>query len=363
MAGAQALVALAGAGAAAPAVRTYNITGYVPLGKASTPLDFPATDLAADAAGGKIRVYGKLQLRKGMKAVNQVWQVGASSTGGAPDKHAFQADNLGAKSKLVLAGKAPAAAEAPSPALAPEAGGPSAGGDSGAGASSSTAPSKSPNAAVPAAGVSAPALLALALVGFLAALRGPREKGALARQLGLGKGAGRGSPRAPGGHVKTKGTIYLSNIRMVFVASKPVGNFFAFDMPLLFVHGEKFNQPIFHCNNISGFVEPVVPDNQNRALYSTHTFKILFKEGGCGTFVPLFLNLTASVRRYNEFEAQSAANMAPRVDPLQAAQTPVDDMMHHAYVDPNDPTKIYLQQPAPESQLRRRNYHRPADAN
>nr|ACN35691.1 unknown [Zea mays] len=83
MAGAQALVALAGAGAAAPAVRTYNITGYVPLGKASTPLDFPATDLAADAAGGKIRVYGKLQLRKGMKAVNQVWQVGASSTGGA----------------------------------------------------------------------------------------------------------------------------------------------------------------------------------------------------------------------------------------------------------------------------------------
>jgi uncharacterized membrane protein (UPF0182 family) len=25
----------------------------------------------------------------------------------------------------------------------------------------------------------------------------------------------------------------------------------------LFVHGEKFNQPIFHCNNISGFVEPV----------------------------------------------------------------------------------------------------------
>jgi hypothetical protein len=74
----------------------------------------------------------------------------------------------------------------------------------------------------------------------------------------------------------------------------------------------------------------VVPDNQNRALYSTHTFKILFKEGGCGTFVPLFLNLIASVRRYNQFEAQSAANMAPRVDPLQAAQTPVDDMMRHA---------------------------------
>jgi hypothetical protein len=35
------------------------------------------------------------------------------------------------------------------------------------------------------------------------------------------------------GKVKAKGTIYLSNIRMVFVASQPVGNFYAFDMPLV----------------------------------------------------------------------------------------------------------------------------------
>ncbi|XP_008810339.1 UPF0664 stress-induced protein C29B12.11c [Phoenix dactylifera] len=163
-------------------------------------------------------------------------------------------------------------------------------------------------------------------------------------------------PGAHGDHVKVKGTIYLSNIRMVFVARKPVGNFVAFDMPLLYVHGEKFNQPIFFCNNISGFVEPVVPDDQHRALYSTHSFKILFKEGGCGTFVPLFLNLIASVRQYNQQMANSAPS-APRVDPLQAAQTPVEDMMRHAYVDPSDPTKIFLQQPAPESQLRRRTYH------
>lgn len=39
--------------------------------------------------------------------------------------------------------------------------------------------------------------------------------------------------RSQGGHVKAKGTIYLSNIRMVFVANKPVGNFYAFDMPLV----------------------------------------------------------------------------------------------------------------------------------
>ncbi|KAI6670732.1 hypothetical protein NL676_005617 [Syzygium grande] len=166
-------------------------------------------------------------------------------------------------------------------------------------------------------------------------------------------------PGSQGGRVKARGTIYLSNIRMVFVASKPGGSFTAFDIPLLYVHGEKFNQPIFFCNNISGFVEPVVPDDQHRALYSTHTFKILFKEGGCGTFVPLFFNLISSVRQYNQHVNSESA---PRVDPLQAAETPVDEMMRHAYVDPNDPTKIFLQQPTPESQLRRRAYHpRPAE--
>jgi hypothetical protein len=166
MAGAQALVALKGAGSGgAPAVKTYNITGYVPLGAASTPIAFPATDLAADAAaGGRIRLYGTLQLRKGVAAVNQVWQVGSSVTGGAPDKHAVGADNLAAKSKLVLAGKA--TAPTPPPAVA----GPTAaaGDDGGSAASLAPAAGKSPSAAAAAAGVSAPVLLVLALAGLLA---------------------------------------------------------------------------------------------------------------------------------------------------------------------------------------------------
>jgi hypothetical protein len=163
MAGAQALVALKGSSGGAPAVKTYNITGYVPLGGASTPIAFPATDLAADSgSGGKIRLYGKLQLRKGMKAVNQVWQVGTSVTGGAPDKHAFAAGNLAAKSKLVLSGKA----TAPSPSPAPMAGGPGSAGTDG-GSASTTAPSAGKSAAGT-VGVSSLALAVVALVGFLA---------------------------------------------------------------------------------------------------------------------------------------------------------------------------------------------------
>ncbi|XP_020587654.1 uncharacterized protein LOC110029624 [Phalaenopsis equestris] len=167
-------------------------------------------------------------------------------------------------------------------------------------------------------------------------------------------------PGSGSGHVKAKGIIYISNVRIVFVSKKPVGNFIAFDMPLLHIHEEKFNQPIFHCNNISGKVEPVIPEEHHRALYSTHSFKILFKEGGCGTFVPLFLNLIQSVRQYNQHYA-AATEAAPHLDPLQAAQTPVDEMMRCAYVDPNDPTRIFLQQPTSESQLRRRTYHQPAE--
>ncbi|XP_078433569.1 classical AGP protein [Wolffia australiana] len=164
-----------------------------------------------------------------------------------------------------------------------------------------------------------------------------------------------------GGKVKSRGTIFLSNIRMVFVATKPEGGFVAFDMPLLYVHDEKFNQPIFFCNNISAYVEPVVPEDQPRALYSTHTVKILFKEGGCGTFVPLFFNLLASARQYAQFAAAAAAQPTapyPRIDPLQVSAPPVEEMMRHAYVDPNDPSKIYLQQPQVDSLLRRRSYHR-----
>lgn len=39
--------------------------------------------------------------------------------------------------------------------------------------------------------------------------------------------------RVPGEKAKAKGTIYLSNIRMVFVSNKPNGSFTAFDMPLV----------------------------------------------------------------------------------------------------------------------------------
>lgn len=147
------------------------------------------------------------------------------------------------------------------------------------------------------------------------------------------------------GEVQAKGTIYLSNIRMVFVANSPKDNFIAFDIPLLSVHGEKLNQPIFFCKNFSGYVNPVIPANNNENRIIPHSFKILFKECDCETFISKVFNLIGKARRrYRRSRAKH------RADPLRGAtKTPVDEMTRYAYVDPSDPTSIFLQQPTPES--------------
>jgi hypothetical protein len=167
---------------------------------------------------------------------------------------------------------------------------------------------------------------------------------------------------APGSKLSGRGTAYLSNYRIVFVLNKPVDSLQAFDLPLVYIHEEKFNQPIFFCNNLAGKVHPVIPEGANRALYAPHSFKISFKEGGTGTFIPLFMNLIKSVRAAQRMVEESQPS-APPAEPLPAASAPVEDMMRHAYIDPSDPTKLYLQQPF-ESQptLRRRNYSSAGEA-
>ncbi|KAL6601220.1 hypothetical protein ACP70R_044440 [Stipagrostis hirtigluma subsp. patula] len=117
MKGAQALVAFRNPSwPSTYVVNTYNLTGYGPLGASSTPLEFNATDLAADERRGKVRLYGKLQLRPGMNVVNHIWQVGSAVRNGAPAKHAFATENLEAKGKLTLCDGTAAPEPAPAPA-------------------------------------------------------------------------------------------------------------------------------------------------------------------------------------------------------------------------------------------------------
>jgi hypothetical protein len=55
--------------------------------------------------------------------------------------------------------------------------------------------------------------------------------------------------------LKAKGMVYVTTLRMVFVAAKPVRTqgieLTGFDIPLQLVGGEKFHQPIFGANYLS----------------------------------------------------------------------------------------------------------------
>eukprot|EP00271_Cylindrocystis_brebissonii_P008913 TRINITY_DN23441_c0_g1_i1.p1 TRINITY_DN23441_c0_g1~~TRINITY_DN23441_c0_g1_i1.p1 ORF type:complete len:208 (+),score=39.73 TRINITY_DN23441_c0_g1_i1:194-817(+) len=172
-------------------------------------------------------------------------------------------------------------------------------------------------------------------------------------------------PAFQGGRWHGRGTVYLSNIRMVLVANSPQPPVFAFDIPLLFVENEKFSQPIFACNNLSGLVTPVQsspeppPERPPR-----HTFKVLFKEGGVGTFIPVFFNilhgLRASMPPPMPPQPAGTGEAAPdsRPEPLPSTQLPVDEIVRCAYVDPNDPSRLYLQQPyEAEEGERRQSYY------
>ena len=55
-----------------------------------------------------------------------------------------------------------------------------------------------------------------------------------------------------------QGELHVSTIRMVFINNSG-GDMQAFDLPMANISNEKFNQPIFGANNISGTVAAVRP--------------------------------------------------------------------------------------------------------
>ena len=150
-----------------------------------------------------------------------------------------------------------------------------------------------------------------------------------------------GSFKIPGiGQVKGKGVLYMTTLRLVFVATPPQTDrsghqFSAFDMPVAYISSEKFNQPIFGANNLSGTCEPIA----EMGLQGPTTFKLTFRHGGCGTFLHSFLRLVA--------ESRAAAQRATAMAATAFTQTVVSgQFQQQAYVDPNDPSVIFVSQPA-----------------
>ena len=125
------------------------------------------------------------------------------------------------------------------------------------------------------------------------------------------------------------GTLFLTSHSIFFVAKKVTTQrglqFTSFRLPIANIVEEKFNQPIFGANNLSGKCSPVVVGST-----SDFTFQFRFNNGGCGTFLPIFFMSMERGRQDSRRFAQEIAS---------------NGIANGAFVDPNDPTVIFVQQP------------------
>lgn len=128
------------------------------------------------------------------------------------------------------------------------------------------------------------------------------------------------------------GDLYLSTLRLVFV-NKGSAGIDGFDLPIATLVNESFNQPIFGANNLTGASPPL----DGSGLPDTIKWKISFNNGGVGTFLPLFFRLLNEMRQRM---SQPQTTTAPTLSDADAQQ-----ILHAAYVDPNDPSKLYVSQP------------------
>jgi len=126
-----------------------------------------------------------------------------------------------------------------------------------------------------------------------------------------------------------KGDLYLSTLRLVFV-SKGSGSLEGFDLPIATLTQESFNQPIFGANNLSG----VSPPLEGTGLEENIKWYLYFNNGGVGTFLPLFFRLLTEMRtRMGQ----------PNASPAQAfSESDTQQIVQAAFVDPNDPSKLYV---------------------
>ncbi|KAK8815749.1 hypothetical protein WA538_004873, partial [Blastocystis sp. DL] len=135
-------------------------------------------------------------------------------------------------------------------------------------------------------------------------------------------------------NVKSDGVLYLSTLRLIFVADRPTESFTGLDIPLLSIRNEKFNQPLFGNNNLSMTVAPQA--NWGESFQFSSVFE--FRNGGAQTFLRVFWKLMSAVNEVRNIPVATAV-------PPQVASIASGGWVQSAFVDPSDPTYIYTSQP------------------
>ena len=93
---------------------------------------------------------------------------------------------------------------------------------------------------------------------------------------------------------------------------------------------------------MTGECWPAQPGGGPAGSLPPHKFAMYFKEGGVGTFLPLYFNFSEAAQ-----SAQRQRQQNSYTDPHRQGQT--INMVATALVDPNDPSKLVLTQPSSES--------------
>lgn len=127
------------------------------------------------------------------------------------------------------------------------------------------------------------------------------------------------------GKLAGSGVVFLTNKRIVFhsLSSKSRIDFMGFQLNLRMIHELQFHQPVFGAN----FLKGVHISEMNH-----DPWKITFKSGGCGTFLPALSNAIERSR----MSSNSSQSLSPPISGKDAEIV--------AFVDPNDPSVVYTQQ-------------------
>lgn len=126
------------------------------------------------------------------------------------------------------------------------------------------------------------------------------------------------------------------------------------EMPFRGLWDEKLNQPIFSSVNLSATMQYY----DDQPFVGDLSIKLIFKNGGVGTFLEMFNNVLRTTR----VQLNRERRMGAQPDPIPqsnsgASAPPPQEFMpnqNEAFIDPSDPSQIYTTQPVvPEA--RRRN--------
>ncbi|SCN61636.1 conserved Plasmodium protein, unknown function [Plasmodium chabaudi chabaudi] len=137
--------------------------------------------------------------------------------------------------------------------------------------------------------------------------------------------------------IKEEGTLFLTSIRLVFIKnekSRTNINFTGAELPLTLIDDVNFEQPVFGLNYLSGIVRPLV--EHPNSLLSPCKWNLFFLNGQCSNFLKYFFKVYEAAKKNKTFGSLNEFN-----EHFFSS--------NNAYIDPNDPTFIYINEPISEN--------------